>query len=111
MIGLMGGTFDPVHYGHLIMCEGIREEFNLEKVIFIPARIPPHKTDTKVTEAYDRLRMVKLAIADNPFFEASDIEMKRDGSSYTVDTLMAFKSYMGAKKTISNSRCRFISSN
>ncbi len=100
VIGLMGGTFDPVHYGHLIMCEGIREEFNLEKVIFIPARIPPHKTDTKVTEAYDRLRMVKLAIADNPFFEASDIEMKRDGSSYTVDTLMAFKKLYGSQKRL-----------
>ncbi|HHW23800.1 MAG TPA: nicotinate-nucleotide adenylyltransferase [Clostridiaceae bacterium] len=97
MIGLMGGTFNPVHYGHLIICEGIREEFKLEKVIFIPAKIPPHKTDKKIAEAYDRLKMVRLAIADNPFFEASDIEMKRDGSSYTVDTLMAFKRIYGSE--------------
>lgn len=96
----MGGTFNPIHYGHLIMCEGIREEFKLEKVIFIPARIPPHKTDNKIIEAYDRLKMVRLAITDNPFFEASDMEMKRDGSSYTIDTLMAFKKIYGEQKRL-----------
>ncbi|MGI6084021.1 MAG: nicotinate-nucleotide adenylyltransferase [Acetivibrionales bacterium] len=91
MLGIMGGTFNPIHYGHLLMCEGIREEFALKKVIFIPAKIPPHKSNTKMTEAYDRLRMVDIAIRDNPFFEASDIEMRREGSSYTVDTLKAWK--------------------
>lgn len=100
MIGLMGGTFNPIHYGHLIMCEGIREEFALEKVIFVPAKIPPHKANTKIAEAYDRLKMVKLAIADNPFFEASDSEMKRDGSSYTVDTLKDFKVLYGSQKSL-----------
>jgi nicotinate-nucleotide adenylyltransferase len=93
----MGGTFNPVHYGHLIMCEGIREEFKLEKVIFIPAKIPPHKTDKKIAEAFDRLKMVRLAIAGNPFFEVSDIEMKRDGSSYTIDTLMELKKLYGSE--------------
>lgn len=100
MIGLMGGTFNPIHYGHLIMCEGIREEFSMEKVIFIPAKIPPHKANTKITEAYDRLKMVRLAIADNPFFEASDLEMKRDGASYTVDTLKSFKELYGSQKDL-----------
>lgn len=91
MLGIMGGTFNPIHYGHLLMCEGIREEFNLEKIIFIPAKIPPHKDNSKIIEADDRLRMVELAIGDNPFFEASEIEMKREGSSYTVDTLRNIK--------------------
>mgnify|MGYP000521584022 CR=1 FL=1 len=91
MLGIMGGTFNPIHYGHLLMCEGIREEFNLEKIIFIPAKIPPHKDNSKIIEADDRLRMVELAIGDNPFFEASEIEMKREGSSYTVDTLRIIK--------------------
>ncbi|NLX63633.1 MAG: nicotinate-nucleotide adenylyltransferase [Clostridiaceae bacterium] len=91
MLGIMGGTFNPIHYGHLLMCEGIREEFNLEKIIFIPAKTPPHKDNTKIIEAQDRLRMVELAIGDNPFFEASEIEMKREGASYTVDTLRLIK--------------------
>lgn len=91
MLGLMGGTFNPIHYGHLLMCEGIREEFSLDKIIFIPAKIPPHKNNTKIIEAYDRLQMVKLAIRDNPHFEFSDLEMKREGSSYTIDTLKIFK--------------------
>lgn len=91
MFGIMGGTFNPIHYGHLLMCEGIREEFCMGKIIFVPAKIPPHKDNAKITEAQDRFRMVELAIADNPFFIASDIEMKRNGSSYTVDTLRALK--------------------
>jgi len=87
----MGGTFNPIHYGHLLMCEGIREEFDLEKIIFIPAKTPPHKDNSKIIEAHDRLRMVELAIGDNPFFAASEIEMKREGTSYTVDTLRIIK--------------------
>ena len=94
MLGIMGGTFNPIHYGHLLMCEGIREEFNLKKIIFIPAKIPPHKDNTKIIEAQDRLCMVDLAIADNPFFVSSDIEMKREGSSYTVDTLKAYQEHL-----------------
>lgn len=94
MLGIMGGTFNPIHYGHLLMCEGIREEFNLKKIIFIPAKIPPHKDNTKIIEAHDRLCMVDLAIADNPFFVSSDIEMKREGSSYTVDTLKVYQEHL-----------------
>ncbi len=94
MLGIMGGTFNPIHYGHLLMCEGIREEFYLEKIIFVPAKIPPHKDISGITEVNDRFHMVELAIADNPYFISSDIEMKRKGSSYTVDTLRALKKYI-----------------
>lgn len=92
MVGLMGGTFSPIHYGHLLMCEYIREEFRLEKIIFMPARIPPHKKALDIADAEDRINMVRLAIEDNPYFEASDLEMKRQGASYTVDTLKELKS-------------------
>ncbi len=91
MLGIMGGTFNPIHYGHLLMCEGIREEFSLEKIIFIPAKIPPHKNNGIIIDAHDRFHMVELAITSNPFFIASDIEMSREGSSYTVDTLKILK--------------------
>lgn len=87
----MGGTFNPIHYGHLLMCESIREEFNLTKIIFMPARIPPHKDCEDIIKAEDRLQMVKLAIEDNLYFEVSDLELKRSGPSYTIDTLRTLK--------------------
>lgn len=83
----MGGTFDPLHYGHLVAAEMARHEFTLEKVIFIPTGNPPHKENQKVTPPLDRYEMVKRAIVNNPFFEVSPIEMEREGYSYTVDTL------------------------
>ncbi|NLM74555.1 MAG: nicotinate-nucleotide adenylyltransferase [Clostridiaceae bacterium] len=98
MVGLMGGTFNPVHYGHLLMCESIREEFNLNKIIFIPARIPPHKTKENIISPEDRLRMVELAIEDNPYFKLSDIEIRRSGPSYTVDTLKEFRKIYSFKE-------------
>ncbi|MCX7773616.1 MAG: nicotinate-nucleotide adenylyltransferase [Clostridia bacterium] len=100
MIGLMGGTFSPIHYGHLLMCESIREEFDLKKVIFMPAKRPPHKDASQIAEASDRLAMVSLAIEDNPFFEVSDLEMKREGASYTVDTLRELKWVYGDEETL-----------
>ncbi|HBR02258.1 MAG TPA: nicotinate-nucleotide adenylyltransferase [Ruminiclostridium sp.] len=98
MIGLMGGTFNPIHYGHLLMCDTIREEFKIEKIIFMPAKNPPHKDLTEVVNAGDRFEMVRLAIKDNPHFEVSDIEMKRPGASYTVDTLRALAGIYGPDK-------------
>ncbi len=95
MIGLMGGTFSPIHYGHLLMCESIREEFKLNKIIFMPAKKPPHKDSTQIIEAEDRLQMVKLAISDYPYFEVSDLEMRREGASYTIDTLRYLKNNLG----------------
>lgn len=98
MIGLMGGTFNPIHYGHLIICESIREEFSLEKIIFIPANNPPHKKITDIISADDRYEMVKMAISNNPYFEISDLEMQRPVKSYTIDTLKILKGLLGTDK-------------
>lgn len=95
MIGIMGGTFSPIHFGHLLMCEHIWEEYHLEKIIFMPAKTPPHKDVSKVAGAQERMDMVRLAIAGNPHFEVSDLEMRREGASYTVDTLAALKEIYG----------------
>ncbi|HOL22710.1 MAG TPA: nicotinate-nucleotide adenylyltransferase [bacterium] len=89
-IGVMGGTFDPVHTGHLIIAEKAREEFALEKILFIPAGIPPHKKET-FASPYHRLKMVKIAISNNRHFKASDMEIKRDKPSYTFDTVISLK--------------------
>jgi nicotinate-nucleotide adenylyltransferase len=86
-IGLLGGTFNPIHLGHLRAAEEIREILALEKIYFIPSAMPPHKDSSDVTSPTDRLKMVELATQGNPFFEICDIELKRGGSSYTVDTL------------------------
>lgn len=86
-IGIMGGTFDPIHYGHLMTAEAVRDEYKMEKVIFIPAANPPHKTGITVTPAIHRFNMTLLATCSNPYFTVSDIEMRRQGPSYTVDTV------------------------
>jgi nicotinate-nucleotide adenylyltransferase len=86
-IGVLGGTFDPVHVAHLAIAEEAREALGLAKVLFIPAAMPPHKVDRPVSEPRHRLAMVELAIADNPAFETSRIELDRTGPSYTADTL------------------------
>ena len=86
-VGVLGGTFDPIHFAHLAVAEEAREALGLEKILFIPAAMPPHKVDRPVSEPHHRLAMVELAIADNPAFEASRVELDRSGPSYTVDTL------------------------
>jgi len=85
--GIFGGTFDPPHVGHLIIGEHVRESLHLEKVIFVPAAIPPHKTTATITDGAKRLEMLHLAVGKNPFFEVDDQELRRGGVSYTVDTL------------------------
>ena len=97
-IGIFGGTFDPVHRGHVQLAQNARSQFSLDKVIFVPAYQPPHKqTSPFLTSARDRYEMVRLAIEDEPFFEISDCEIKREGVSYTFDTVTAFeKKYPGA---------------
>ncbi len=87
MTGIMGGTFDPIHFGHLRLAEHIREEFGLERVLFIPAGTPPHKAGKEILPAENRLEMTRLALADNPFFELVDHEIRAEGYSYTVETL------------------------
>ncbi|MFX4261619.1 nicotinate-nucleotide adenylyltransferase [Pelotomaculum propionicicum] len=86
-LGIMGGTFDPVHFGHLVAAEGARYSFSLEKVIFIPAGNPPHKPDHIITEPSIRYKMTCLAVASNPSFCASDLEVERPGPSFTIDTV------------------------
>lgn len=89
-IGLMGGTFNPIHMGHLIISEFLRITFPLDKVIFIPSGNPPHKNND-IAESDHRIAMVKLATNSNPFFEVSSIELKRIGKSYTIDTIKKIK--------------------
>lgn len=89
-IGVLGGTFDPIHYGHLLAAEMSREELRLKKVIFVPAASPPHKEEPEATPQ-DRCRMVEIAIKDNPYFHLSDCEIVRGGKSYSKDTLKEFK--------------------
>lgn len=86
-LGVMGGTFDPIHLGHLIAAEEVRIALGLEKVLFLPAGHPPHKELAGISRAVDRVRMVELAIASNPFFELSLLDVEREGKSYTADTL------------------------
>jgi nicotinate-nucleotide adenylyltransferase len=86
-LGIMGGTFDPIHYGHLVAAEMARGEFNLSKVIFIPSGTPPHKITRNVSAAEMRYEMVETAIRDNPAFDISALEIEREGLSYTVETL------------------------
>ncbi|SMB92851.1 nicotinate-nucleotide adenylyltransferase [Thermanaeromonas toyohensis ToBE] len=99
-VGLMGGTFDPIHYGHLVTAEAARCEFNLDKVIFIPSGQPPHKKDYEVTSAEHRYRMTVLATASNPYFEVSRIEIDRPGLSYTVDTVSEYRRLWGPEPEI-----------
>lgn len=87
-IGIFGGTFDPIHRGHLLLAQQARNQYQLDKVLFIPAKTPPHKTDqSDLTPAPHRFRMVELALKDYPEFELCDRELNRPGISYTIDTL------------------------
>jgi len=90
-IGILGGTFNPIHAGHLILAEEAREKLSLDKVIFVPAFMPPHKDAPDIAPAADRLDMVKLALKDNKHLLVSDTEIKRNGRSYTIDTISEFK--------------------
>ncbi len=90
-IGVLGGTFDPIHIGHLIVAEEARIKLGLEEVLFVPAGEPWLKQDRDVTPAIHRVEMVRRAIADNPDFKLSTLEVDRSGPSYTVDTLQALQ--------------------
>ncbi len=94
-VGIMGGTFDPIHLGHLSAAEEARARYGLERVIFIPNGQPPHKKSYPVTPAEHRYNMVRLAIASHPHFEISRVEMDRPGPSYAVDTLHALREELG----------------
>ena len=94
-LGLMGGTFDPIHHGHLVTAEAVREEFGLDKVLFVPAAQPPHKLEREVAPAYARLLMTEMAVCENTNFEVSKIELERTGPSYSVQTLRELNEYYG----------------
>jgi nicotinate-nucleotide adenylyltransferase len=89
-IGLFGGTFDPIHWGHLRSAEEVREAFALDRILFIPTAKPPHKRGQTKTSARDRLAMVRLAVVSNPKFGVSTVEINRPGVSYSIDTLRHF---------------------
>lgn len=88
-VGVFGGSFNPIHYGHLLLADEILERLGLDRVLFVPAARPPHKDPAELAPAADRRAMVELAIAGHPRFEVSDLELRRPGPSYTVDTLAA----------------------
>ncbi len=93
-IGIMGGTFDPIHVGHLMIAEAVWDEYKLDKILFVPCANPPHKNNV-LTSAKHRFNMTLLATCSNPHFEVSAIEIERTGPSYTVDTIKEFKRIYG----------------
>lgn len=99
-IGIMGGTFDPIHYGHLVAAEAARAELNLSRVIFIPAGNPPHKQSQKITDSEHRYLMTVLATASNPNFEVSRIEVDKEEVTYTVDTVKDLRRIYGEDSDI-----------
>ncbi len=92
LVGIMGGTFNPIHLGHVKLAQAAYEQFGLDKVVFIPTGHPPHKKGSVIVSDEHRMKMVELAIEDYPYFEASDMEIKREGYTYTYDTLKELKS-------------------
>ncbi len=86
---VFGGSFNPIHYGHLLLADEVLEQLALDRVAFVPAGLPPHKPAQTLAPAADRYAMVQLATADHPAFQVSDVELRRPGPSYTVDTLEA----------------------
>lgn len=92
-LGIMGGTFDPIHFGHLLLAEQVREGCKLDALVFIPAGVPVFKQDKFVTPASQRLQMCRLAVQGNPAFDVSSIEIDRGGNTYTVDTLRQLRAH------------------
>ena len=88
--GILGGTFDPIHLGHLAIATEAREALGLDRVVLVPAALPPHKRDRVITPAADRVAMVELAVAGDPSLSVSRIELEREGPSWAVDTVRAF---------------------
>lgn len=95
-IGLFGGTFNPIHMGHLCVTKEVKEGFSLDKIYLIPAAVPPHKLQTHIVDAADRYEMIRLAVSDSQglsdFVEVSDVELKRKGPSFSIDTISDFVS-------------------
>lgn len=99
-VGMIGGTFDPVHYAHLVIAEEACAALDLAEMIFVPAGHPPHKTDSLVAAAHHRLAMLELAIASNAHFSISPVDLERPGPSYTVETLRLLRRQWGEQTAI-----------
>jgi nicotinate-nucleotide adenylyltransferase len=95
-VGVLGGTFDPIHLGHLIVAGGTKAQLNLDEVLFVPAGQPWLKANNYISTVEHRIQMVRLAIADKPYFKLSTMEIKRPGPTYTVDTIAELKGQLGA---------------
>ena len=98
--GLMGGTFDPIHMAHLIIAEVALEQCGLDRVLFVPSAQPPHKCEGGVSSIEDRIAMVQLAIEGNDRLELSDIEARREGKSYTIETIRELRATLGPNESI-----------
>ncbi len=94
-LGIIGGTFDPIHHGHLVAAEQVRQGYDLDRVVFIPSGRPPHKIDAEISSAKDRYLMGLLAIIDSPRFCVSLVELMREEIAYTIDTLRQLRSWTG----------------
>jgi len=99
-IGVFGGTFDPIHVGHLILAEEACHQLNLDQILIMPAADPPHKQDRQIVSAKHRITMVELAIADNPKFVLSRLDVDRSGPHYTADTIRLLQKSLGAETQI-----------
>ena len=99
-IALFGGSFNPIHHGHLIVAGSIRERLELDQVVFVPAARPPHKAAKQLASPEDRWRMVQLAIEGEPGFRACDRELRRAGPSYTIDTVLGVQQEAGPGTTV-----------
>lgn len=93
-IGLFGGTFNPIHIGHVQVIREVKEGFDLDKIFIIPSALPPHKETAGIIDALHRIEMIRLAFSNDPDFVVSDVELKRSGFSYTIDTVRHFKSIL-----------------
>lgn len=96
-LGVFGGTFNPVHNGHLVAAQEVREKMNLSEIIFIPSAYPPHKVEDDLASSTHRLNMLKFAIDSTPYFSISTLEIDRGGKSYSVDTMRALRKNYGKK--------------
>ena len=99
-LALFGGSFNPIHVGHLIVGRAILEHVGLARLVFIPSANPPHKRGLELADAADRLEMVRLAIAGEPGFEVSDVEIRRTGPSYTILTVEGYRRSLSAEAAI-----------
>src|SRR5579863_1644652 len=99
-VGVIGGTFDPIHYGHLAIAEEVYSQLDLAEVVFVPAGQPPHKMGEKISAARHRLAMLALAIAPNPHFSISQVDLQRIGPSYTVEMLRLLQAQWGNQTAI-----------